>query len=97
MDKVALSSERLTELRQLIRAKVSSDVVQDKIRQCVSDVEKEGAKEETLLRILEERGLVDEVVEGLGLGDKGKDIRATMTKGETSNGNPSRNPYFKEC
>ena len=81
-----ISSERLTELRQLIRAKISSNVVQSRIRQCVSDVEKEEIKEEALLRVLEEKGLVDEVMAGLGLDRKDTLERPlpVMTTAETS-------------
>ncbi len=89
-----LSSERLAELRQLIRTKISSDVVQSRIRQCVSDVEKEEIKEEALLRVLEEKGLVDEVMAGLRIEKNVSPNRTVplMTNGESSDIKPD----FKE-
>ena len=88
MEREKISSERLSELRQLIRAEVSSEHVQGRIRECVSDAEREdgGVREESLLRLLEEKGLVDQVMAVLKL-EKETPLQRkypTMTNGESS-------------
>ena len=85
-DDKTLSSERLMELRQLIRAKISSDQVQGKIRECVTRVEKEENGDEILLQLLEEKGLVDEVMAGLKLRKESVPRRPSpaVTSGECS-------------
>lgn len=70
MSKGSLSTERILELRQLVRSKVSSDAVQRKIKQYVGNVDHEEIDENTLIKMMEDKGLVEEVMAGLGLGQK---------------------------
>lgn len=76
------SSSSREDLRELVRSRVTSEGIQERIKECVSQVERGGGyeREESLLKLLEEKGLVDEVLAGLKVG---KD-RNVATKGETT-------------
>ena len=84
------SNERTTELRQMIRDRVTSQQVQEKIRECVSDanIVDGGAddKEATLLRLLEKKGIIDEVMTGLDLPRNTEYVhRPVVTRAEDTN------------
>ena len=69
---MALPSEKLAELRQLIHSRVSQLGIQDEIRGCVDSLGQDGAggrtpDEGALMRTLEERGVVDRVMQSLNL------------------------------
>ena len=88
-------TERDGELRELIRSRVTSEAMQKKIKECVEELQvqekrrrkdgKEGEESNNLLRLLEERGLVEDVMAGLKLGgDLGGRNNGPTSKGETS-------------
>ena len=66
---MSLLPEKLSELRQLIHSRVSQLGVQEQIRGFLAESQEggRGADEETLLRALEERGMVDQVLQSLHL------------------------------
>lgn len=66
---MSLPPEKLSELRQLIHSRVSQLGVQEQIRGFLAESQEggRGADEETLLRALEERGMVDQVLQSLHL------------------------------
>lgn len=99
--------EGLSDLRQLIRAHVISEPIQEKLKECVSEIEGGGGeqKEELLMQLLEDKGLVDEVMAALQL-KKGRRYRSSppiKTEGESSatkhtrNGNIIYNLPFNYC
>ena len=89
-------TERNGELRELIRSRVTSEVMQKKIKECVEELqvqekrrrknhgEEEGEESNNLLRLLEERGLVEDVMAGLKLGGDLGGRSGPTSKGETS-------------
>ena len=91
---VRSTTERDGELRELIRSRVTSEAMQKKIKECVEELQvqekrrrKDGKGEESnnLLRLLEERGLVEDVMAGLKLGsDLGGRNNGPTSRGETS-------------
>lgn len=66
---MSLPPEKLSELRQLIHSCVSQLGVQEQIRGFLAESQEggRGVDEETLLRALEERGMVDQVLQSLHL------------------------------
>ena len=65
---MALSTERLSELRQFIHAQVTSEETQERIKACVARVSDGKVPDESsLLQILEEQGVVEEVLGSLKL------------------------------
>ena len=71
-----LPSEKVAELRQLIHSRVSQLGIRDEIRGCVDSLGRDGAggrtlDEEVLMSALEERGVVDHVMQSLNLSDGG--------------------------
>ena len=66
---MSLPPEKLSELRQLIHSRVSQLGVQEQIRGFLAETQEggRGVDEETLLRALEERGMVDQVLQSLHL------------------------------
>jgi len=66
---MSLPPEKLSELRQLIHGRVSQLGVQEQIRSCLAETQEGGREvdEGALLRALEERGLVDQVMQSLHL------------------------------
>ena len=66
---MSLPPEKLSELRQLIHSRVSQLGVQEQIRGFLAESQEggRGVDEETLLRALEERGMVDQVLQSLHL------------------------------
>lgn len=84
--------ERNGELRELIRARVTSESMRKKIKECVEELQEQEKRAKTrnggeggegnLLQLLEERGLVEDVMAGLKLGKSGRGDPAS--KGETS-------------
>ena len=67
-----LPNERVSELRQLIHAHVSSQGVQEQIRDCISELagqngDSKQLDETKLLHLLEEKGLIDRVMAELKL------------------------------
>ena len=80
MAQAQLPPERLAELRQLIQTRISGEDMREQIRCCVAATicaggkeEREGerASEREVLRLLEERGLVEQVMRSLNLGGAG--------------------------
>ncbi len=73
MSMSALPPEKLSVLRQLIHSHVSREDLQDQIRGCVADSlateAEEGGRvdEEAVMRVLEERGIVEQVLQALNL------------------------------
>lgn len=90
---MSLPPEKLSELRQLIHGRVSQLGVQEQIRSCLAETQEGGREvdEGALLRALEERGLVDQVMQSLHL-----DVGGGVGGGEEEEGagvgwdNPSR-------
>ena len=87
--------EGLSDLRQLIRAHVISEPIQEKLKECVSEIERGGGdqREELLMQLLEDKGLVDEVMAGLQL-KKGRRHQVNppvKTEGESSATKHTRN------
>lgn len=66
---MSLPPEKLSELRQLIHSRVSQLGVQEQIRGFLAESQEggRGVDEETLLRALKERGMVDQVLQSLNL------------------------------
>lgn len=66
---MSLPPEKLSELRQLIHGRVSQLGVQEQIRSCLAETQEGGREvdEGALLRALEERGLIDQVMQSLHL------------------------------
>lgn len=67
-----LPNERVSELRQLIHSHVSSEGIQEQIRDCISELasqddDSKQLDETKLLQFLEEKGLIDRVMAGLKL------------------------------
>ena len=93
-----LPPERLAELRQLIQNRVSGEAIREQIRGCVTATlcagEEEGrggggrVSEGEVLRTLEERGVVDEVMESLNLGSDG--VRGDVIGGDGVRGDGVR-------
>ena len=67
---MTLPAEKLAELRQLIHDHIATLDLQDEIKSCIS-TQKGRVDEQSLMRALEERGIVDQVMESLSL-SKGK-------------------------
>ena len=87
--------ERNGELRELIRARVTSESMRKKIKECVEELQEQEKRAKTrnggeggegnLLQLLEERGLVEDVMAGLKLGKSDRNGRGDpASKGETS-------------
>lgn len=70
---MSLPPEKLSELRQLIHGRVSQLGAQEQIRSCLAETQEGGREvdEGALLRALEERGLVDQVMQSLHLNGGG--------------------------
>ena len=80
-----LPNERVSELRQLIHAHVSSQGVQEQIRDCISELagqngDRKQLDESKLLHLLEEKGLIDRVMAGLKLKPPESPLRKPATK-----------------
>ena len=75
-----------TNLRDLVRARLASGNIQEKIKECVTQVERDGSaqREESLLKVLEEKGLIDHVIDGLKL--QAQRESTVASKGETTGG-----------
>ena len=63
---MTLPAEKLTELRQLIHNHIATLDLQDEIRGCIS-TQKGKVDEQSLMRALEEKGIVDQVMQSLNL------------------------------
>lgn len=65
---MAMSTERVRELRQFIHAQVTSEETQEKIKACVARASDGKVPDESsLLQVLEEQGVVEEVLGSLKL------------------------------
>ena len=63
---MSLPAEKLAELRQLIHDHIAELGLQDEIRSCIS-TQKGRVDEQSLMRALEEKGIVDQVMQSLNL------------------------------
>lgn len=63
---MTLPAEKLAELRQLIHNHIATLDLQDEIRGCIS-TQKGKVDEQSLMRALEEKGIVDQVMQSLNL------------------------------
>lgn len=84
-----LPPEKLSALRQLIHSHVCGEELQEQIRGCVADslaAGEEGGRvdEEAVMRVLEERGIVEQVMQSLSLSSEGGEVGGAERHGEAS-------------
>ena len=86
-----LPPEKLNALRQLVHSHVSECGFQDQIRRCVAESmgemrESDGGRvdERTVMRVLEERGMVDQVLQSLNLSTVGVEGEGATVRGASS-------------